>query len=282
MVAQIILQRLKQRLSQWLNPDKSSASLETDDDPPLSKNQKTLVSNILNIPKRTVSECMIPRADMASIPLSLSFEETIQRFATLKYSRLPVYGQTPDDIVGLVHIKDIFVAMAENERPLLEDILRPIYPAAPSMLVLDLLLHMQQSSIHMALIIDEFGGSDGLVTIEDLLEQITGAIHDEHDVTDQPSLTQEENGTCTADSRVSIATLENVLGVSVIEDSLEDKNIDTLGGLIFFLANRVPEKGEILKHPSHPIEFEILQADPRRIHSVRIRRLPSDLADDQA
>lgn len=238
--------------------------------------QKILMSNILKLHDRVVSDCMVPRADIVSLSVDTPFEEVIKKFAQMGHSRLPVYREKPDDIIGLVHIKDVIMAIAHQKVPSLEDLIRGVQIVAPSMWVLDLLLQMRQSHQHMALVIDEFGGIDGLVTIEDLVEEITGEIHDEHDSQIVPTVIQEANGTFKAHARYPLQEFERLLRIPPLDKEQEEerKDIDTLGGLIFSLAGRVPTPGEIFAHPSG-IEFEVLDADPRRIKFLRIHNIPS-------
>jgi CBS domain containing-hemolysin-like protein len=150
---------------------------------------------------------------------------------------------------------------------------RPVLFVAPSMRVLDLLLEMRQSRVHMALVVDEFGGIDGLITIEDLVEEIVGEIIDEHDIEEGPKLTTRADGTLLADARTTIEEFEERVG-PVLSDEEREEDIDPLGGLVFSLAGRVPSRGELLKHPPSGISFEVLQADPRRIKRLRVRDVP--------
>jgi CBS domain containing-hemolysin-like protein len=187
------------------------------------------------------------------------------------HSRIPVYRETLDDVVGIVHIKDVMTCVALNKPVVLREIVREVQIVAPSMPVLDLLLQMRQTRQHMALVIDEFGGIDGLITIEDLVEEIVGEIEDEHDDEAEPAMTERPDGTLLADARVSIAAFEDRVGPLLAEDERDD--IDTLGGLVMSMAGRVPGRGELLIHPSG-LEFEVVEADPRRVKRVRVRNLP--------
>jgi magnesium and cobalt transporter len=179
-----------------------------------------------------------------------------------------------DDIVGMVHIKDLLDYVGRPDEFVLESILRKPLMVAPQIPVLDLLLQMRQARMHLALVIDEYGGIDGLVTIEDLVETIVGDISDEHDEDEKPLVTEVADGSLDIDARLPVEAFEARLGRVLTEDE-RDADVDTVGGLVFNLAGRVPTRGEVIGHPSG-IEFRILEADPRRIRRVRVRRPHSE------
>jgi CBS domain containing-hemolysin-like protein len=185
---------------------------------------------------------------------------------------MPVYRETLDDVIGMVHIKDLLAVVADQRPFDLVSIVREVQIVAPSMPVLDLLLHMRQAHQHMALVVDEFGGIDGLVTIEDLVEEIVGEIEDEHDDAVQPRIMERPDGTLIADARLPLEDFEARVGPVLDDEDREE--VDTLGGLVFSLAGRIPRRGETLVHPSG-IEFEVVDADPRRIKRLRVRNLPT-------
>ena len=220
--------------------------------------------------------CKVPRADIIAIDITTPFSDVIKKFADVGHSRLPVYRETLDNVVGIIHIKDVMRCIAKNTHLHLEKLVRKVEIVAPRMLVLDLLLQMRQTHQYMALVVDEFGGIDGLLTIEDLVEEIVGEIQDEHDAT-LPSIEQQPDGTLLADARVTIEIFEQNVG-SILETE-EREEVDTLAGLVFSLASRVPTQGEILRHSSG-IEFEIINADPRRIKTLLIRNLPTHRQND--
>ena len=231
-----------------------------------------LLRNIIRLQKRTVIDCMVPRVDIVAVHIDTPLSGVIEIFQEMSYSRIPVYQKTRDEMIGIIHIKDVFGYLARNENPSLENMIRHVRFVVPSMLASDLLLQMRQTHQHMAFVVDEFGDIDGLVTIEDLVEEIVGDIFDEHDVSTRPHLTPMSDGTYLADARASVQTLEECITLSLLENGERDE-IDTLGGLVFSLAGRIPTSGETFSHPKG-IEFEILEADPRRIKSLRIRPLP--------
>ncbi|QQP89388.1 HlyC/CorC family transporter [Skermanella sp. TT6] len=237
----------------------------------IAADERVLLANILKLRDRTVVDTMVPRADIVAVDIDTTLPELIERMSQEAHSRMPVYRETLDDVVGVVHIKDVLSAVARKTPFQLKDITRDAVIVAPSMPVLDLLLQMRQSRQHMALVVDEFGGIDGLVTIEDLVEEIVGEIEDEHDDAEEPMLVTRPDGTMLADARVPIDDFLSLVG-PVLDDG-EREDFDTLGGLVFNLAGRVPSRGELLKHPSG-LEFEVVDADPRRIKRLRVRNLP--------
>jgi CBS domain containing-hemolysin-like protein len=190
---------------------------------------------------------------------------------------MPLFRATLDDVLGMIHIKDLLPYAADGRSIPLAKIVRKVLFAAPSMPVLDLLLQMRLSRVHMALVVDEFGGIDGLVTIEDVIEEIVGEIEDEHDDADQPKLIERPDRSIIADARTRIAALQERVAAPLLSPEQEE-GIETLGGLVGALAGRVPNRGEVFKHPSG-LEFEVLDADPRRIKRVRVRGLPPAAAD---
>jgi magnesium and cobalt transporter len=213
---------------------------------------------------------MVPRADIIAMPVDLSLDEALALIRREGHSRLPVFREQLDDIVGMVHIKDVFGYVGRPEAFKLEPILRHPLMVAPQLPVLDLLLQMRQNRVHLALVVDEYGGIDGLVTIEDLVETITGDIADEHDEVEGPMITERPDGALDLDARLPIEEFEARLGPVLTEDE-RDADIDTVGGLVFTLAGRVPARGEVICHPSG-LEFRVLDADARHIRRLRARR----------
>lgn len=233
--------------------------------------ERTLIANILEIRDQPISELMVPRADIVAVEADTERDDLLHLLASKPHSRLPVYRETLDDVIGIVHIKDVLASIAEGRSFSLQDIVRPVSVVAPSMRVLDLLLEMRKTRQQMALVVDEFGGIDGLITIEDLIEGIVGEITDEHDRAVPAEMVERPDGSLMADARVPIESFEERVGAVLEQDERDE--VDTLGGLVFSLAGRVPSRGELLTHPSG-LEFEIVDADPRRIKRIRVRNPP--------
>jgi magnesium and cobalt transporter len=239
---------------------------------PLSAQERVLIGNILKVHDRTAADAMVPRVDIVALDVETSFPEVVKFMVEQGHSRVPVYRETLDNVIGFVHAKDLLGPAAERRETKSSLILRKVLFVAPSVPILDLLVQMRQARTHIAMVADEFGGIDGLVTIEDLIEEIVGEIEDEHDVADEPRLAERADGTLIADARTPIEVLEEHQGVR-LRPSGEQEEVDTLGGLVSSLAGRVPTRGEVIAHPSG-IEFEVLDADPRKIKRLRVRRSP--------
>lgn len=229
-----------------------------------------------------VRDVMTPRADIVAVEISLPLEDVIRKFATSELTRMPIYRESLDDPVGIVHIKDIILLLAPlgdgqdarsdaalRREPVLHRLRRDILYVPASMRCADLLLRMRVARIHMALVIDEFGGVDGLVTLEDLLEAVVGDIDDEHDDARSPELVIRNGALIDADARASLEDLESALGLSLRLPE-DEEEVDTVAGLVATLAGRVPQRGEVIVHPAG-FEFEVTDADPRRIRRLRIR-----------
>ncbi len=241
----------------------------------MAPQERLMLMNILHFGDLRVDDVMVPRADIIAVDESDSFPDLIGVFHSASHSRLPVYRETLDDPIGMYHIKDL-VGLFTNEHDIqkisaatIADLRRPVLYAPPSMPVIDLFVKMQATRVHMALVIDEYGGTDGLVTIEDLVEEVFGEIEDEHDIEETSRIERLREGDYVVDARFEIEELQAETGFNLVDE--EDKeDIDTVGGLIFSLVDRVPQRGELIKHPCGA-EFEILDADPRRIKKVRMR-----------
>lgn len=241
----------------------------------IAPDERRLLKNILDLHEATARDVMVPRADIVSVDANIALPDLIKLLNAESHSRLPVYRGSLDDIVGFIHIKDVLPYWGSRKVFKLEKIARKVIFAAPSMGVLDLLAQMRDTRIHLALVVDEYGGIDGLVTIEDLVEEIVGEIEDEHDDLCAPRMDVVRSGVLRADARVTVESFEERFGEILTEDERED--VDTLGGLVFHLAGRVPSRGELIRHSSG-LEFEVVDADPRRIRTVRVRNLPAPLA----
>jgi CBS domain containing-hemolysin-like protein len=232
-----------------------------------------------------VDDVKTPRADVVAVEISATFEEVVATFIEAEHSRMPIYRETLDDPVGVVHVKDVFKMLADaTRRPAAgEQVLRRLRREAlyvpGSMRAADLLVRMQTSRSHLALVIDEFGGTDGLVTREDLVEAVVGEIDDEHDETSRAQVVARA-GVYEADARAPLEELEECMGESLAIEDIEEE-VDTVGGLVSALAGRVPQRGEVI-NLANRFDFEIIDADPRRVKRVRVRRVepPAPAADE--
>lgn len=261
-------------LTRWLQTlgnggDRVESSAATDDDANGGDAQRSLA----NLIRLRVEDVMIPKVEILAAPIDIGLDELFHLFKESGLTRLPVYRDTLDTPLGLIHLKDFALRHGFNGGRTaefdLEATLRPLLFAPPSMPIGVLLQKMQNDRIHMALVIDEYGGVDGLVTIEDLIEQVIGEIEDEHDVEEGQLWVKEAPGCYLAQSRMPIEEFEELISQKLLIDE-DDEEIDTLGGLVFMLAGRVPARGEVVKHPDG-VDFEVVDADPRRIKRLRVR-----------
>jgi CBS domain containing-hemolysin-like protein len=252
-----------------------------------------MMLNLIKFADLRVDDVMVPRADIVAIEAGQSVRQLLDRFIEANHSRMPVYRESLDDLSGMIHIKDLVrwlnqkgskarrkraketavSALSLNSTDLATEvnalgITREVLFVPPSMPAGDLLIKMQSTHIHMAIVVDEYGGTDGLVSIEDLVEEIVGDISDEHD-SDEELIVSNDDGSFTASARAGLEELETLLNVDFLPEE-RDEETDTLGGLIFSMFGRVPVRGELLRHASG-VEFEILEADPRRVKRVKIR-----------
>ena len=251
----------------------------------LSAQERGMLRRILRFGNLTVEDVMVPRADIIAVDDSVTIDELMRVFLQAEHSRLPVYHQTLDDPRGMIHIRDLMswitaeaefggsgqlnLGKVDLQRAIGSmNITRDLLYVPDSMSVLDLLLKMQTTRLHLALVVDEYGGTDGLVSIEDLVEEVVGDIADEHDVEDEPLIRTDPRLGLVADARMPIEDLEKHLNRELVSEEQEE-DIDTLGGLVFSIAGRIPARGELVRHPSG-VEFEVLEADPRRIKRLRI------------
>jgi len=234
----------------------------------LSPAERQMLRNLLHFGEQTAGDICVTRGDIISVPLTISFDDLIHAFAEAGHSRLPVYGDSLDDIVGMYHIKDVFIARVDETRDRSPSALMrtPLF-VPESMSVIDLLARMRAEHIHLAIVVDEFGGTEGLVTIEDVVEEIVGEIEDEHDEEADRMLTLLEDGLWEADARLELDELAETVDARLVADLGDD--IDTLGGLVFLLAGHIPAKGESVTHPSG-WKLEAVDSDPRRIIRVRL------------
>ena len=233
---------------------------------------KKIFRNVIDIRHKCIEDVMLPRADIVAIADNSSLDELMSLMTETKHSRIPIFSENLDKVSGMVHIRDFFsylkdLKKQEIKKKTVKDLSRKILFTAPSMKILDLLLKMRSEKIHMALVVDEYGGTDGLVTIEDLVEEIVGEIEDEHDMVQSLYFKKISKNSYEVSARMLIEEFEQKVG-KLFEVEEKDK-IDTLGGLVFSLAERIPERGEIIIHPSG-IEFNVVEADTRKIKRLII------------
>jgi CBS domain containing-hemolysin-like protein len=235
-----------------------------------NSHEKTLIANILKLQEKTAEDVMVPRADIIALEAKATQEELMSLLAEHQYSRFPVYKEHLDDIIGTIHIKDMIASLAKGKPIAIADLVRPIPIVSPAMPVSDLILFMKEKRKHMVLIVDEYGGIDGLITLGDIIESIIGEIEDEYDTSNHTILVERQDGTILGEGRVELEEFEEKFGKFFTEDDHEEA--DTLGGLVFSIAGYVPARGEIITH-ENGMEFEILDAGPRRINRLKIRNL---------
>jgi magnesium and cobalt transporter len=274
-------QSVRDSIAELVQEAGSEAALGAAGDPVgLDVHERALIANVLRLREITADDVMVPRPDIVAMRANVTLAEAIDQIRAEGHSRLPVYRNDLDDILGMVHIKDVFAYSGSPESFSLESILRKPLMVAPQITVLDLLLQMRQTRTHLALVVDEYGGIDGLVTIEDLVETIVGDIADEHDEIEGPMLVDRPDGALDLNALLPVEDFEARMGPVLSEDERE-ADIETVGGLVFNLAGRVPTKGEIVPHPSG-IEFLVLEADARRIRRLRARRTATPQAEETA
>lgn len=231
------------------------------------------IHGMINLRRLQLDDIAIPKIEITAVPVEISKDDLVEVFRDSGLTRLPVFEGTLDTPIGLIHLKDLALRHGFNGDSAfdLRGMLRPLIYAPPSMPTGVLLQRMQAERIHMALVIDEYGGVDGLVTIEDLIEQVIGEIEDEHDVEEDQLWTKEKDGCYLALAKTPLEDFEHVIGQSLTQHSdIDEEDIDTLGGLVFMLSGSVPARGEVVRHPTG-VEFEVVDADPRRIKRLRVR-----------
>ena len=267
------------RFARTLLPGRGESSLrdqleEAIDETPragddLSSTERTMLKNLLHFGERAVVDVAVPRADIIAFDEGNDFRSLVELFREAGHSRMPVFREDLDHVVGMIHIKDVYALLAGGDAMpdrVPDTVRREVLFVPGSMGVLDLLARMRQARIHMAIVIDEFGGTDGIVTIEDLVEEIVGDIEDEHDE-DAEVLVALGDDVYEADARIELADLEATLGIALADP--DEEEVDTVGGLVFLLAGHVPDVGESFSHPSG-WRFEIVDADARKINRIRI------------
>jgi CBS domain containing-hemolysin-like protein len=242
----------------------------------LSPTERQMLRNLLHFGEQTAGDICVTRGDIMAVPSSISFDALVQAFVDAGHSRLPVYGDSLDDVTGMIHIKDVFMAQVDpsRDRSIAALMREPLF-VPESMGVIELLARMRQQRIHLAIVVDEFGGTEGLVTIEDVVEEIVGDIEDEHDEAEAGMLTMLDDGLWEADARIELEELARAVDPRL---TWEEDEVDTLGGLVFLLAGHIPAKGECVAHPSG-WTLEALDSDPRRIIRVRLHAPEREVAE---
>jgi len=244
---------------------------DTEDEvnPSLESDERLLLGNVLNLRDLTAEDVMIPRVDIIAVPLTVTGPELLSVLNRCRYSRIPIYRNNLDDVIGMIETKDV-LSWSSTKKPLnIKSLIRDVLFISPTMRTLDLIFQMRETGTKMAMVVDEFGGIDGLVTFPDLIEEIIGDIQDAQDRTPSYQLVERADGTIVADARVTLEEIAEKYSINLIVEGLEDE-IDTLGGLVVALAGRVPARGELITHPAG-LEIEVVDADPRRVKRLYIR-----------
>lgn len=237
----------------------------------ISLEERSILNNVLNLGESKVQNVMIPRTDIVAVAANFSLDDIKKTLSEQEHTRLPVYKESLDNVVGFIHIKDLIPLFGSDKKFDISDVLRKILYVPPSMKVVDLLVHMRAKRVHMALVLDEYGGTIGLVTMEDLMEEIVGQIEDEHDeIKDSEMIKKISNGIFEVSARISLQELDETIGSKFKTDN-EDDDFDTVGGLAFFMFGHVPEKNEEVRHESGYI-FKVIDADERSVKKVLVSR----------
>ena len=253
-------QELEQFVAKRINADDSIGKTLS--------HENELLKNLASLGGITASDVMIPRVDIVSVAMSDDFNELVKQLIKTNHSRVPVRNESLDDIVGILHIKDVLANLFLKEKQNIKSLLKKPIFVSPSISLLDLLYEMRIKRRHLALVVDEYGGIDGLVTIEDLVEELVGEIEDEHDLSSECRLEKMEDGSIVVEARIMINLLEGFVQ-SISKEDLNEE-IETLGGFIVSITGRVPVKGEVIKYSPSGLKFEILEADPRKVILVKI------------
>ena len=256
-------QELEQFVAKRINADDSTGKTLS--------HENELLKNLAGLRGITASDVMVPRVDIVSVAMSDNFDEIVKQLIKTNHSRVPVRNESLDDIVGILHIKDVLANLFLKEKQNIKSLLKKPIFVSPSISLLDLLYEMRIKRRHLALIVDEYGGIDGLVTIEDLVEELVGEIEDEHDLSSECRLEKMEDGSIVVEARIIIDLVEGFIQ-SIRKEDLNEE-IETLGGFIVSIAGRVPVKGEVIKYSPSGLKFEILEADPRKVILVKLTGL---------
>ena len=264
-------EELEQFVAKRINDDDSNGKTLS--------HENELLKNLAGLRGINASDVMIPRVDIVSVAMSDDFNEIVKQLIKTNHSRVPVRNESLDDIVGILHIKDVLANLFLQEKKDIKSLLRKPIFVSPSISLLDLLYEMRVERRHLALVVDEYGGIDGLVTIEDLVEELVGDIEDEHDLSTECRLEKMQDGSIVLEARITMDLIEDLLS-SIRKEDLNEE-IETLGGFIINIAGRVPVKGEVIKYSPSGLKFEILEADPRKVILVKLRGLNKVLRYDE-
>ncbi len=254
----------------------------------LDPDERTMLRNMLKLGSQRAGDIAVPRSDILAVSDDLEFPDLIQAFRAAEHSRIPVYHKSLDDVIGMLHVKDVYGVIADRFQqgaalqgslPAVQDLLRLVLFVPPSMPLVELLTRMRRKRTHMAILVDEYGGTDGLITIEDVVEEIVGEIEDEHDEVEPVLIVHRADGSVEADARVPLAELEQELKVSFVDHELSG-DVETLGGLAVLMAERIPAAGEYFQH-RNGWKVEVVASDGRRVQKLRLYR-PEALPDDGA
>ncbi len=260
----------REEVTNWREALKEVIAEEEDIAENINPEERRLLLRLIRFSGRTVEDAMVPRPDIIGLEESAVLDEVLAAIRAHGHTRVPVYRGSLDEIVGMVHMRDVIAFWGSDGAFSLKDVVRKILFVPSSMPAIHLLAQMRATRTHMAIVVDEYGGTDGLVTITDLVEEIVGSIEDEHDEVTPPQMVQAPDGSIEADARAALEALEEKLGIELLAGE-DDEDIETIGGLVTDLAGRVPRRGERIAHPSGLI-FEVLDADPRRVKRLCIRR----------
>ena len=256
-------QTLREEIEEAIDEAEESRPVAGD----LTPLERQMLRNLLHFGDETAGDICVTRGNIVSVPSTISFEDLVKAFAEAEHSRLPVYGDSLDEIAGMIHIKDVFAAMIDTsrDRSMAALMRNPLF-VPESMGVIDLLARMRAERVHLAIVVDEFGGTEGLVTIEDVVEEIVGEIEDEHDIEEAGLLTRLDDDVWEADARIELEELAETVDGRLTWD---EDDVDTLGGLVFLLAGHIPQLGESVLHPSG-WRLEAIECDSRKILRVRL------------
>ena len=267
-------QTLREEIEEAIDEAEESRPVAGD----LTSVERQMLRNLLHFGDETAGDICVTRGDIVAVPATIAFDDLVKAFAEAEHSRLPVYGESLDEIVGMVHIKDLFATMIDTSRDRsLDALMRTPLFVPESMGVIDLLARMRAERIHLAIVVDEFGGTEGLVTIEDVVEEIVGEIEDEHDIETAGMLTRLDDNVWEADARIELEELAEAVDARL---TWEEDEVDTLGGLVFLLAGHIPARGECVVHPSG-WRLEAVDSDPRKILRVRLHAPEPEAATDE-